>query len=62
VAENRDLGQDQDTEPVAPIIELANADEVRAYIRKLQMAIDDLEDLLHEAPPLRFAPKQTLKA
>lgn len=61
MAENRDLGQGSD-EPVTPIIELANADEVRAYIRKLQMAIDDLEDLLHEAPPLRFAPKQTLKA
>lgn len=61
MAENRDLGQDPD-ESVAPSpIELANADEVRAYIRKLQMAIDDLEDLLHEAPPLRFAPKQTLK-
>lgn len=61
MAENRDLGQDISEEPVAPIIELANADDVRAYIRKLQMAIDDLEDLLHEAPPLRFAPKQTLK-
>jgi hypothetical protein len=44
------------------VIELANADEVRDYIRRLQMAIDDLEDLLHEAPPLRFAPKQTIKA
>jgi hypothetical protein len=61
MAENSDLGQDQDTEPVTSIIELANADDVRAYIRKLQMAIDDLDDLLHEAPPLRFAPKQTLK-
>ena len=62
MAENRDLGQDVD-EPVVPSpIELANADEVRTYIRKLQMAIDDLDDLLHEAPPLRFAPKQTLKA
>lgn len=42
-------------------IELANSDDVRAYIRRVQMAIDDLEELLREAPPLRFAPKQTLK-
>jgi hypothetical protein len=55
------VGQVEIDENVKTIIELTNADEVRAYIRKLQMAIDDLEGLLHEAPPLRFAPKQTLK-
>lgn len=59
MAENSDMGQE--VEPVSTIIELANAEDVRAYIRKLQMAIDDLEELLHEAPPLRFAPKHTLK-
>lgn len=42
-------------------LELANADDVRAYIRKVQMAIDDLEDLLHTAPPLRFAMKSTIE-
>lgn len=61
MAEDSIVGQVEIDENVKTIIELTNADEVRAYIRKLQMAIDDLEGLLHEAPPLRFAPKQTLK-
>lgn len=60
MAEDSGLGK-VDTEGKI-LIELANADEVRDYIRRVQMAVDDLEDLLHEAPPLRFAPKQTIKA
>ena len=40
------------------VIELANRDDVYKYITKVNTLVQELENLLHEAPPLRFSTKQ----
>lgn len=41
-------------------IELANKAEVTAFVREVQLAVNDLEAILLRAPVLRFAPKSSL--
>jgi hypothetical protein len=38
-------------------LELANKDEVYAYIARVQELVDELSYLLRSAPPLKFAPR-----
>lgn len=61
MAKDSPLATNRTINVTIPPIELVNRDEVWEYMTKVRNLVDELEQTLHAAPPLRFAPRQGLK-